>query len=406
MNELARTPRAVKVHQGRRYAARLRDLDVRNLTRPGDFPDGANLFLHVGQTGTKSWLFKYQHNGARHEIGFGRYPLVNLSDARNKAADARRLLAEGLDPLATKKSAHAAAQGQAMTFGQVADQVLALKRPELRATTAAAWVATFALRHCRALREKGVDEIGTADILTILEPLSPVMVQQWRPRLEAALDFAKAKGWREGENPARWRGHLALQLPHRGIITHHPALAYEAMPAFVQGLRANETMAARCLQFLILTVARSGEARAVSWAEINFDAALWVLPPERVKQGRQHRVPLSGRTMALLAELAAVRTGPLVFPNRNGHRFEAYNLQRLMPEGSSVHGCRASFRDWAGDNETGPLPWQIRIDRETAEGCLAHVIGNAVERAYRRGDDLAKRRLALQAWAAFLNSGS
>jgi integrase len=245
MNELARTPRASKVHQGRRYAARLRDLDVRNLTRPGDFPDGANLFLHVGKLGAKSWLF---------------------------------------DPLAARKTAHAAAQGQAMTFGQVADQVLALKRPELRAATAAAWVATFALRHCRELREKPVALIDTADILTILEPFSPVMMQQRRPRLEAVLDFAKAKGWREGENPARWRGHLALQLPHRGTITHHPALAYEAMPAFVQRLRANETMAARCLEFLILTAARSGEARGVSWAEINFDAALWVLPPENLDQ--------------------------------------------------------------------------------------------------------------------------
>jgi len=404
MNELARTPRAVNVHQGRRYAARLRDLDVRNLTRPGNFPDGSNLFLHVGQTGSKCWLFKYQHRGQRHEMGLGCYPIISLQDARTKAADARRLLAEGIDPLAAKKTAHAAAQGQAMTFGQTADQVFALKRPELRATTAAAWAATFALRHCGELREKPVALIDTADILTILEPFSPVMCQQRRPRLEAVLDFAKAKGWREGENPARWRGHLALQLPHRGTITHHPALAYEAMPAFVQGLRANETMAARCLEFLILTVARSGESRELLWAEINFDAALWVLPPERVKQGREHRVPLSGRAAALLAELAAVRTGPLVFPNRNGHRFEAYNLQRLMPEGASVHGCRSSFRDWAGDNEAGPLPWQLRIERETAEGCLAHVIGNAVERAYRRGDDLKQRRVALDAWATYLDT--
>jgi integrase len=404
MNELARIPRVVKVHQGRRYAARLRDLDVRNFTRPGDFPDGANLFLHVGSTGSKSWLFKYQRRGQRHELGLGPVASISLAEARRKAQDARDLLARDVDPLAARKTAHAAAQGQAITFGQVADQVFALKRPELRATTAAAWVATFAMRHCRELREKPVALIDTADILTILEPFSPVMMQQWRPRLEAALDFAKAKGWREGENPARWRGHLALQLPHRGTITHHPALAYEAMPAFVQGLRANETMAARCLEFLILTVARSGEARGPLWTELDLEAAVWTLPPERVKQGRQHRVPLSSRAMALLAELAAVRTGPLVFPNRNGHRFEAYNLQRLMPEGASVHGCRSSFRDWAGDNETGPLPWQLRIERETAEGCLAHVIGNQVERSYRRGDDLKARRVALDAWAAYLDT--
>ena len=291
------------------------------------------------------------------------------------------------------------------TFGQCADELLAAKASEWRNEKhKAQWKMTLT-EYAKPLRGLPVDEVDTEAVLSVLQPMwqsIPETASRLRARIEAVLDAARAKGHipRNEANPARWRGHLDKLLPKRQKLMrgHHAALPYQDVPAFMGKLRERDAMAAPALEFLILTAARAGEVLGARWSEIDLEAKVWTVPAARMKSGRQHCVPLSGRALAILAVVAKARSGDFVFPGgRHGSTLSDEAMERVLRgmkvAKATTHGFRSSFRDWAG-NETN-------FAREIAEACLAHAIGNAVEQAYRRGDALEKRRDLMNAWCSF-----
>jgi integrase len=359
--------------------------------------DGAGLYLHVKTSGAKSWAFIWKEAGKRREMGLGAYPAIRLARARLLAADAREAIAEGRDPIAEKR------KEEEPTFGEACDRFLASNEGAWRNEKhKAQWRMTLGV-YAKPMRSKKVSEVETDDVLAVLTPLwqsRPETASRLRGRIERVLDFAKAKGWREGENPARWRGHLKAILPARQKLTrgHHAAMPYKAVPGFVAQLMSRDAMAARGLAFLILTAARSGEVLGARWDEFDLEAGVWSVPASRMKAGREHRVPLSKPALAIISALSETRTSDFVFsgqkPGRplSGMAFEM--LMRRMAAGAyTAHGFRSAFRDWAGDETSFP--------REVAEQALAHHVGDATERAYRRGDALERRRRLMEAWTSY-----
>ena len=260
-------------------------------------------------------------------------------------------------------------------------------------------IAASLAAYAASLGDKPVDTITTDDVLTVLNPIwteKSETASRVRGRIEKILDAAKAKGYRQGENPARWRGHLDHLLPKQSKITrgHYAAMPYESVPAFVRRLRESDSVAALALEFCILTAARSGEVLGARWSEIDLDKKIWTVPAHRMKAGREHRVPLPECAVAILRQLAEIKTGDLVFPGQRKDRpLSDAALRRMKIEGVTVHGFRSSFRDWAG-NET-------HFPRDLIETGLAHVIGDKAELAYRRSDALEKRRKLMEAWANY-----
>lgn len=364
-------------------------------TKPGKYSDGKGLTLIVSPTGARKWVLRFQWQGKPREMGLGAAEAANLSLAREKAAHARLLIAKGIDPIAERQKA------QVPTFGQCADDYIAAKQSEWRNEKhRAQWSMTLA-EYAGPLRAKAVDTIDTTAVLSVLNPIwqdKPETASRLRGRIEHVLDAARAAGHRSGENPARWRGHLDKLLPKRAKLTrgHHAAMPYAEVPAFIGALRERDAMAAKALAFSVLTAARTGEVIGAKWSEIDLDAQVWTIPAARMKAGREHRVPLSGAAVELLRPLALNKTGDFVFPgNKQGKPLSNMAmdmaLRRMNVGEFTVHGFRSSFRDWAG-NETS-------FAREIAEAALAHVVGDATERAYRRGDALEKRRSLMEAWA-------
>ena len=256
--------------------------------------------------------------------------------------------------------------------------------------------------YCQPLRAKPVDAIETADVLTVLQPIwqtKPETASRVRGRIERILNAAKAKGYRSGENPAAWRGHLDNLLPKQSRLSrgHHAAMPYAKLPAFVAQLRARDAMAARALEFTILTAARSGEVRGAVWSEIDLGAKVWTIPPERMKAARQHSVPLSARAIDILREVSRARNSDFVFPGQlAGKPLSALALERLLIRigiEDTVHGFRSTFRDWCGE--------ETHFARELAEHALAHAMGDKAEQSYRRGNALEKRRALMEAWSTF-----
>jgi integrase len=306
-------------------------------------------------------------------------------------------LGEGINPKDLRKPSKSA------TFGECSDQVIETMRPSWRnAKHAAQWQMTLQ-RYAAPLRRLPVDEVGTDDVLSVLKPLwnvKPETASRVRGRIERVLDAAKAQGLRSGENPARWRGHLDQLLPKRQRLTrgHHAAMAYVEVPAFISDLRSRSATAALALEFAILTAARSGEVLGARWNEFDLDRAIWIVPAERMKAAREHRVPLSPRALRIVTELEDSRTIDFVFPGEkpdrplSGMSLEIV-LRRMKVEGATVHGFRSSFRDWAAECTNFP--------NEVCEAALAHVIENKAEAAYRRGDLFEKRRKLMDAWAAY-----
>jgi len=368
--------------------------------KPGVYVDGQGLRLVVGATGTRKWVFRFMRRGRSQEMGLGGSD-VSLAMARERAADARRTLAAGRNPI---DAARLAQVGQP-TFGQVADEFVAAKQSEWRnGKHRAQWNMTLQ-RYCGPLRALPVDEIDTAAVLEILKPLwtrVPETASRLRGRIETVLDAARARGLigPNEANPARWRGHLDKLLPKRQKLTrgHHAAMPFADVPQFMASLQKRDAVTALALEFVILTAARSGEALGARWAEIDFQNAIWTVPAARMKAGRTHRVPLSRRALVIIKKLHAARTGEFIFPGQrpdkplSGMAMEMI-LRRMKADGATVHGFRSSFRDWCGEVSTFP--------REVAEAALAHVAGDATERAYRRGDALEKRRELMEAWGAY-----
>jgi integrase len=378
---------------------------------PGRHADGGGLYLDREEQGRSRWLFMWTRNGKRREMGLGPAGRdgVSLADAREKAAKARDVVREGGDPIEARKVAAAVPQ-RIWTFGDVADDFVSALSPQWRNEKhRAQWRMTLR-DYAAPLRPLPVAQVDTAAVLEVLQPIwqvKPETASRLRGRIERVLDAAKARGLRSGENPARWRGHMDHLLPKRQKFTrgHHAALPYAAVPKFMAQLREREAVAALALEFLTLTAARSGEVLGAKWDEIDLEAKVWTVPAAHMKAGREHRVPLSERaveilqTVAPLADGAGAATAPIFPSQQRGKPLSSMALAMLlrrMKMDCTVHGFRSSFRDWAGEASTFP--------REIAEAALAHTVGDATERAYRRGDALEKRRKLMDAWAGFIGN--
>jgi integrase len=371
---------------------RLTALRVQREKRPGRHPDGRGLFLCIGKSGARSWVLRFMLNGKSRDMGLGSAHDVTLAEARGKAASARKLKADGIDPVATKHASRAAArtaQAKAVTFGQCADAYLAAHRGGWRSVVhAEQWRQSIADYSLPVLGALPVAAIDTALVLKVLEPLwstKTATASRVRNRVELILDWAKARGYRDGENPARWRGHLDKLLPAPTKVqrkTHHAALPHADLPAFVAELRAHKGHTARALEFVILTAARTGEVRGATAAEFDMAAAVWTIPAPRMKSGKEHRVPLSAPALALVDAAVALTS-----------RVTMSKLVAKLRPGLTVHGFRSTFRDWAAETTNFP--------REIAELALAHTVGSEVERAYRRSDLFDRRRQLMNEWAAY-----
>jgi integrase len=388
-----------------RQPKRLTARTVATMAKPGRHADGGNLYLTISKTGagvSRRWTFLYSLAGKQREAGFGPAAAVTLAEAREKAASYRSMLAKGIDPLAAKKAGQEAAAAR-KTFGQCADELIKSKRREWRSEVHAAQWRTTIDDYCGPILDMPVDAIDTQAVLGVLQPVwgrIPETASRLRGRIEAVLDYAKANGLRSGENPAAWRGHLALILPKRQKLSrgHHVAMPYPDIPGFIAKLRQVESIPALALELLILTAARSGEVLDATWDEIDIDAQVWVIPASRMKAGREHRVPLSSRAVEIVERMAEVRAGDLVFAGQRRRRPLSGAAMGALVTGATIHGFRSSFRDWAGEETSFP--------REIAEQALAHATGGAVEQAYRRGDALEKRRALMKAWANYCEPGA
>jgi len=387
---------------------RLTARSVQTASEKGYYCDGGGLYLQVTGTGAKSWLFRYRLNGRSREMGLGPTHTVTLQEARQEAEKARKMLRDGVDPIEQRKAIRAAQRledAKAITFQDCAERYIAAHE--------AAWknekhrwqwrssLASYAYPTIGDLPVAGVD---TGLVMRVLEPIWTTKTEtasRLRGRIEAVLDWAKVRGYRDGENPARWKGHLQALLPAKGKVGrrgHHEALPYDHVPAFLEELRAVGSISAKALEFLILTAARTTEVLNATWTEVDFDRAIWTVPAERMKGGKEHRVPLPARAVDILEELRAVRRGAFLFPGQKPGKPQSnmslLMLLRRMDRGDlTAHGFRSSFRDWAAERTHFPA--------EVCEQALAHAISSKVEAAYRRGDLFEKRRKLMEAWAAF-----
>jgi integrase len=384
---------------------RLTALDVTRLG-VGFHADGDGLYLQVTSAGARSWIYRYTLNRRTRDLGLGPAKAIPLKLARELAAEARRLRAMGLDPIEHRRQARGAVrleQAKVTTFRQCAESYIAAHEAGWRnAKHRQQWHDTLAAFVHPIVGALPVQAVDTSLVLKVLEPIwteKPETAGRVRGRVESILDFAKARGFRDGENPARWRGHLDHLLPAKSKIAkveHLAALDYREVGAFMADLRQHQGVALRALEFAALTAARSGEVLGALWDEIDLQAAVWTVPPERMKAQREHRVPLSPRTVEILRERQTRREGDHVFPGaRNGARLSATSLLRVlhtMNRAVTVHGFRSCFRDWCAEQTNY---------REVAEMALAHAVGDMVEAAYRRGDLFDKRRKLMDAWAEF-----
>lgn len=393
-----------------RKATELGALAVSRLREPGLHAVGgvSGLYLQVTSSGARSWILRATVGGKRRDMGLGGFPDVTLAFAREKAREARSKIEQGLDPILERERALSllrAEQAKSMTFEAACQALIDAKSDEWRNPKhRAQWAASLATYAYPTIGKLQVGDVGQAHILSILQPIWKEKTEtatRLRGRIEQVLDWARVRGFREGENPARWRGHLDKLLPAPtkiAKVVHHKALPIDAMPGFMAQLRQRKGLSARALEFLVLTAARSGEVRGATWQEIDMEAAVWTVPAERMKAQKEHRVPLSPQALALLAGMPRVEGNDLVFPAPRGGQLSDMtltNLMRRMELDAVPHGMRSTFRDWAAERTHFP--------REVAEMALAHTIGNAVEAAYRRGDLFTKRAEMMTAWGIFLN---
>jgi integrase len=367
--------------------------------KPGWHADGGGLYLQARPDGSAYWYFRYGAGGKRyHSIGPAH--TVSLADARARAQACRLLRIDGNDPQVERAQIRAAARVEAakkVTFTEAVDRYFANHRGKWRSEKhAREWRKTLATYAEPILGRLPVGAIDTTLILKVVEPIwqdKTVTASRVRQRLESVLDFAKVRTWREGDNPARWRGHLDHILPKpREIapVEHYRAMPFNAVPAFMAKLRRRDDVAARCLEFLILTATRSNEARGARWPEVSGD--VWTILPGRMKAEREHRVPLSRAALAVLDRIE--RQGDFVFPGRGGAIGDTAIGELLGAKDGTVHGFRSAFRDWAAE--------QTNFPREVIELALAHAVGSATERAYWRGDLLEQRRPLMESWARFV----
>jgi integrase len=380
---------------------------VAALKKPGRYAVGDGGYLQVTGENGRSWVFRYQRNGRGHWLGLGPASLVTLAEARERARQTRRLLHDGIDPLearAAKRAQVRLAAAKATTFREAAERYIATHEAGWRSDVhRLQWTASLATHAFPVIGELPVADIDTPLVLKVLEPIWSTTTEtasRLRGRIESVLDWARVRGMRDGENPARWRGHLDHLLPPPRKVSrveHHAALPYADLPTFMADLRQHKDIAAIALEFVILNAARSGEVLGARWSEIDGD--VWTVPAKRIKAGIEHRVPLSPRALEILGKLP--RDGALVFPGRDvGKPVSRVALLRLLHRmgrvNITVHGFRACFRTWGAE--------QTNYPHEICEAALAHAVPNAVVRAYKRTDLFERRRRLMNDWASYCES--
>jgi len=391
-----------------RKAKELSALEVGRLKTPGHHPIGgvAGLYLYVNATGARSWVLRTMIGGKRRHMGLGGFPDVTMAMAREKARKARVDIDQGIDPIGQRKSAASllrAQQASEKTFEQAAEAYIEAhgdtwKNPKHRAQ----WESTLKTYAYPFMGKLLVRDVGQEHVLKALEPIWKTKnetASRLRGRIETVLDWATARKYRSGENPARWKGHLdqLLAAPNRvQKVVHHRALPIAEMPAFMSELRTREGTAARALEFAILCAARSGEVRGACWSEVDFQTGVWNIPGERMKAGKEHRVPLAESAIRILRSQPHLAGSDLIFAAARGGQLSDMSLSavmRRMEVDAVPHGFRSTFRDWAGECTNYP--------RDLAEQALAHTLESKVEAAYRRGDALEKRREMMKDWAKY-----
>ena len=400
-----------------RITDRLAAIKVGSLKAKGLHADGGGLYLRITASGSKNWIYRYTLDGKLRDMGLGPLTSVPLAQARKAAAECRRQRLAGLDPIAARRCERAATKhkADAPTFRQCAEELIASHEIGWKnAKHRQQWRNTLATYAYPILGNLPVADVGTDAVLRVLQQPVPAeksnsaslwntrseTASRLRGRIEAVLSWAKARGLRSGENPAQWRGHLDHLLPARSKVRrvrHHPALPYSEMPAFMARLRESDSISARALEFVILTASRTGEALGARFVEIDLEAKLWTVPAERMKAGKEHRVPLSPRAITIVKEMGGIRMSDYLFPGmKQGKPLSDMALLMLLRDlrpGVVTHGFRSTFRDWAAE--------QTLVPNFVAEAALAHVVADKVEAAYRRADLLEKRRKLMEAWAAY-----
>jgi integrase len=401
---------------------RLTALEVSALKAKGLYPDGGGLYLQVSSSGSKSWIFRYKVAGKTHDMGLGSFRDVSLAKARQKAKEAREHRTDGRDPIVHRDAARAReklAAARATTFKDAAEQLIESHEAGWRnAKHRQQWRNTLDTYAYPILGSLPVADVDTGLVLRVLQqpvkgkdgksaPLWNAKTEtasRVRGRIEAVMSWAKARGMRSGENPAQWRGHLDQLLPARSKVrrvVHHPALPYAEVPEFMAGLRERDGVTPRALEFTVLCAARTSEALGARFAEFDLKAGLWTLPAVRMKGGREHRVPLSRRAVAIVQSMQQLAVGEYVFPGLKRDKqlsdMALLMLLRDVHPGITTHGFRSSFKDWATE--------QTRYPDHASEAALAHVSSDKVRAAYQRGDLFEMRRELMDAWAKYCASG-
>jgi integrase len=390
-----------------RQIDKLSALAVKN-ARKGFHPDGRGLYLKVTEAGSKAWIFRYTFQGRLRDMGLGSLLNVSLAEARKKAVLCRKSLEEHLDPIDARqdqKKRLVAEQAKSLSFDQCRDQFLRMREVEWKNKKHRdQWPSSLGAYCTPVFGLKPIREIDVDDVLKCLEPIwisKPETASRVRGRIETILDWARARGLRAGENPARLKGHLDQLLPRRSrtqTVVHHASLSFEGVAVFLRDLRGQQGEGARALEFAILCASRTGEVIGAEWKEFDLAGKIWTLPPGRMKAGRQHTVPLSRQAMLVL-ENAKLKTGSQRYVFGSGDRplsIMALNmtLRRMrLPIHITVHGFRATFKTWASE--------KTNYQREVVEAALAHASGDKLEAAYQRGEFLQKRTRLMCDWGAF-----
>lgn len=397
-------------NMGTRQLNRLSAKAVASKTRPGLYCDGGGLYLQVTASGAKTWIFRYRSPVTLklRDMGLGPLHSIGLPEARERAAAQRSALLNGLDPIHAREEGNrrrAAEAAKAVTFSQCAASYVEAHKPRWKSEKHAdQWTNTIATYAEPVIGSLAVQEVDTGLVLKVLEPIwseKTETASRLRGRIESVLDWAKVRGYRSGENPARWKGHLNQLLPNlsqKHRVTHLTAMPFSEVGDFIASLRQMPGVSARCLEFTILTAARTNESIHAKPEEFDLSNATWTIPASRMKAKKEHRVPLASRAVEIVKEMLKSERSH-VFPTARQDK-PLSNMAMLtvldrMNIDVTVHGFRSTFRDWAAERTAFP--------HEVCEMALAHTIGNAAEAAYRRGDLFDKRRKLMETWAEFVS---
>jgi integrase len=370
---------------------------------PGDHADGNGLYMRVKPSGMKTWLFRYQVNGHRHAMGLGSTRLKSLAQAREKSYELALKISDGIDPIQERKVLE---RKTSITFMDAAARYIKVMRPSWKNVKhAQQWQNTLD-KYCTPIADLPVDKIDSYLVMQCLEPIwavIPETASRIRGRMEKILDWSRVNGYREGENPARWSGHLDQSLPRKTkirTVKGHASMPYTELPQFWPVLNLLQGLGARALEFTILTACRTSEVLNAKWQEIDEPSQIWTIPAERMKAGREHRVPLSNATLSLLNALKNQQRGDLIFPGQKRNQplsnMTMLKVLQRLEHAYTPHGFRSTFRTWISE--------KTNHVHEVAEAALAHTIGDKVVAAYQRGDLFEKRRQLMMEWSNFVNS--